>query len=200
MRLAMLLDAVNQGGSGPWPPTDPVGVIDDRLLFDRLIAGLIPCRSGDPELWFAEQNAQVEHAKSLCRACPLRAACLAGALEREEPWGVWGGEVFVAGQVVATKRGRGRPRKIPLESTARIPALVNTTAHQSAGKPTPNAFVATIGPTTFMPRDDGSLPKIEVLVHDASRGGAITRFALSESLVRRLYDDFAPWRDALARP
>ena len=89
---------------------------------------------------------------------------------------------------------------IALESTARIPALVNATAHQSAGKPTPNAFVATIGPTTFMPRDDGSLPKIEVLVHDASRGGAITRFALSESLVRRLYDDFAPWRDALARP
>ncbi|OZB46955.1 MAG: transcription factor WhiB, partial [Cellulomonas sp. 14-74-6] len=28
-----------------------------------------------------------------------------------EPWGVWGGEVFVAGQVVAVKRGRGRPRK-----------------------------------------------------------------------------------------
>ena len=89
---------------------------------------------------------------------------------------------------------------IALESTARIPALVNATAHQSAGKPTPSAFVATIGPTTFMPRDDGSLPKIEVLVHDASRGGAITRFALSESLVRRLYDDFAPWRDAMARP
>jgi len=111
VRLAMLLDAVNQGGSGPWHPAEPVGVIDDRHFFDRLIAGLIPCRSGDPELWFAEQNAQVEHAKSLCRACPLRAACLAGALEREEPWGVWGGEVFVAGQVVATKRGRGRPRK-----------------------------------------------------------------------------------------
>ena len=89
---------------------------------------------------------------------------------------------------------------VPLESTARISALVNTAAHQSAGKPTPNAFVAMIGPTTFMPREDGSLPKIEVLVHDASRGGAITRFALSESLVRRLYDDFAPWRDAIARP
>ena len=45
------------------------------------------------------------------RDCPLIAGCLAGAIEREEPWGVWGGEVFVGGTVVPTKRGRGRPRK-----------------------------------------------------------------------------------------
>ncbi|WP_418607005.1 hypothetical protein [Georgenia sp. SUBG003] len=42
---------------------------------------------------------------------PRARACLAGALERKEPWGVWGGEVFVDGVVVARKRGRGRPRK-----------------------------------------------------------------------------------------
>jgi len=112
VRLTTLLDAVNQGGSGPWPPTTTVDVTDDRAQFDRLIAGMIPCRTGDPELWFAEQTAQVERAKLLCRACPLRAGCLEGALERAEPWGVWGGEVFVAGEVVATKRGRGRPRKL----------------------------------------------------------------------------------------
>ncbi|WP_367188085.1 WhiB family transcriptional regulator [Cellulomonas sp. 73-92] len=79
--------------------------------FDRLVADLIPCRTHDPELWFAEHTAQVEQAKALCRTCPLLEGCLAGAIEREEPWGVWGGEVFVGGQVVATKRGRGRPRK-----------------------------------------------------------------------------------------
>jgi len=113
VQLTTLLDTVNQGGSGPWPPTTTttVDVTDDRQQFDRMIAGLIPCRTGDPELWFAEQTAQVEQAKALCRECPLRAGCLAGAIEREEPWGVWGGEVFVAGRVVATKRGRGRPRK-----------------------------------------------------------------------------------------
>lgn len=113
MRLTTLLDAVNQGGSGPWPPTITVDVTDDRAQFDRLVAGLIPCRSGDPELWFAEQSAQVDQAKRLCLGCPVRAGCLEGALERAEPWGVWGGEVFVAGQVVASKRGRGRPRKTP---------------------------------------------------------------------------------------
>lgn len=100
MQLTTLLDTVCQGVS-------TTGADD----FDRLVADLIPCRTHDPELWFAEHTAQVEQAKALCRTCPLLEGCLAGALERAEPWGVWGGEVFVAGQVVATKRGRGRPRK-----------------------------------------------------------------------------------------
>ncbi len=100
MQLTTLLDTVNQGVS-------TTGADD----FDRLVADLIPCRTHDPELWFAEHTAQVEQAKALCRTCPVREGCLAGAIEREEPWGVWGGEVFVGGQVVATKRGRGRPRK-----------------------------------------------------------------------------------------
>ena len=73
----------------------------------------LPCRLADPELFFAETPADVEQAKALCRDCPVRAVCLAGALERREPWGVWGGELFVAGVVVARKRPRGRPRKHP---------------------------------------------------------------------------------------
>lgn len=75
-------------------------------------AGVMPCRVYDAELWFAESPADVERAKALCVDCPVRAACLAGALERQEPWGVWGGELFVAGVVVARKRPRGRPRKV----------------------------------------------------------------------------------------
>jgi WhiB family redox-sensing transcriptional regulator len=71
----------------------------------------LPCRVADAELWFAESPADVEAAKALCRDCPVRSACLAGALERREPWGVWGGELFVAGVVVPRKRPRGRPRK-----------------------------------------------------------------------------------------
>ncbi|MDQ1294450.1 MAG: WhiB family transcriptional regulator, redox-sensing transcriptional regulator [Actinomycetota bacterium] len=71
----------------------------------------IPCRVNDAELWFAESPGEVEHAKVLCQSCPVRCACLASALERREPWGVWGGELFMAGVVVPRKRPRGRPRK-----------------------------------------------------------------------------------------
>ncbi|HZW43565.1 MAG TPA: WhiB family transcriptional regulator [Dermatophilaceae bacterium] len=71
----------------------------------------IPCQESDAELWFAESPADVEFAKTLCGGCPVRIECLAGALNRGEPWGVWGGELFVHGTIVARKRPRGRPRK-----------------------------------------------------------------------------------------
>ena len=70
----------------------------------------LPCTE-DPELFFAESPQDVEQAKALCRGCRARLACLAGALEREEPWGVWGGELLMHGAIVAGKRPRGRPRK-----------------------------------------------------------------------------------------
>jgi WhiB family redox-sensing transcriptional regulator len=71
----------------------------------------LPCRVQNGDLWFAESPADLEQAKAFCRACPARHACLAGAIERHEPWGVWGGEIFERGAVVARKRPRGRPRK-----------------------------------------------------------------------------------------
>lgn len=71
----------------------------------------LPCHQNDPELWFAERPEDVEFAKMLCTACPLREACLAGAKDRGEPWGVWGGELFAQGVVIPRKRPRGRPRK-----------------------------------------------------------------------------------------
>lgn len=72
---------------------------------------LLPCRREDPELWFADTPTDLETAKSYCADCPLQQACLAGALERREPWGVWGGQIFERGVVIARKRPRGRPRK-----------------------------------------------------------------------------------------
>jgi WhiB family transcriptional regulator, redox-sensing transcriptional regulator len=74
----------------------------------------LPCRSYDPELFFAESPDDVEYAKSLCLDCPVRSECLAGALERQEPWGVWGGQLVLQGVVVPRKRPRGRPRKTPV--------------------------------------------------------------------------------------
>ena len=70
----------------------------------------LPCTE-DPELFFAESPEDVESAKALCLDCAARLACLAGAMERREPWGVWGGELFLRGEVVPRKRPRGRPRK-----------------------------------------------------------------------------------------
>lgn len=119
-----MLDTIPDGGSGPW--LSPRTTVDSNNPFiepdlaeswvtdegvRRLVARAIPCRSNDPELWFAERAADLEQAKALCKECPLIRGCLDGALDRGEPWGVWGGEVLVDGAVVARKRGRGRPSK-----------------------------------------------------------------------------------------
>jgi len=71
----------------------------------------LPCWGADPDLFFAESPADVERAKAMCLDCPIRLSCLAGALERREPWGGWGGEYFERGSIVPRKRPRGRPRK-----------------------------------------------------------------------------------------
>jgi WhiB family redox-sensing transcriptional regulator len=78
----------------------------------------VPCRDGDPDLWFAESPVDLERAKALCEDCPLRLECLNAALEREEPWGVWGGEIIDRGVIVSRKRPRGRPRKNPQQNPA----------------------------------------------------------------------------------
>ena len=96
----------------------------------------LPCRKFDPDLWFAEAPAELELAKSLCGDCPVRVECLAAALDRQEPWGVWGGEIFERGAVVPRKRPRGRPRKedvardaaLRVEATARAAAAVASVA------------------------------------------------------------------------
>jgi WhiB family transcriptional regulator, redox-sensing transcriptional regulator len=85
-------------------------LLDLHEASDALGEG-IPCRDNDAEMWFADTPEGVEFAKALCGTCPARDACLAGALNRGEPWGVWGGELFVQGAIVARKRPRGRPRK-----------------------------------------------------------------------------------------
>ena len=65
---------------------------------------------------------------------PPTLAALAGALERREPWGVWGGQLFLNGRLLAVKRRRGRPPKQPrpedqlpqIPVPAHLQALVRT--------------------------------------------------------------------------
>lgn len=47
------------------------------------------CRGVGPEMFFSDEGGSA--AKALCRRCPLRVACLIGALDRHEAFGVWGG-------------------------------------------------------------------------------------------------------------
>ena len=64
-------------------------------------------------LFFSDNVVDIARAKAMCGLCPLQADCLAGALEREEPWGVWGGELLSGGRIIANKRPCGRPPKHP---------------------------------------------------------------------------------------
>ncbi len=81
--------------------TDAIATADSLTL---------PCQTAEAD-WFAEHGHVLERAKAACGPCPLREACLRAALDRREPWGVWGGQILVDGVVVTAKRGRGRPRK-----------------------------------------------------------------------------------------
>jgi WhiB family redox-sensing transcriptional regulator len=73
---------------------------------------VIPCHSAEPEIFFSESPEIIAQAKTLCGGCPMKAKCLAGALSRAEPCGVWGGELFDDGQVIQAKRMPGRPAKV----------------------------------------------------------------------------------------
>ena len=73
------------------------------------------CRDGAATmvgLFFSEQIDDIARAKAICGLCPLAEPCFQGALERREPWGVWGGQLFANGKVLAQKRRRGRPPKV----------------------------------------------------------------------------------------
>jgi len=65
------------------------------------------------DLFFSDEIPAIRAAKAICATCPLIDACLAGAVARREPWGVWGGQLFKDGKVLAVKRPRGRPPKDP---------------------------------------------------------------------------------------
>jgi hypothetical protein len=73
------------------------------------------CRDGSgslTDLFFSDDISDIELAKAVCSTCALVTPCLQGALARREPAGVWGGQLFADGQVIAFKRKRGRPPKV----------------------------------------------------------------------------------------
>jgi WhiB family redox-sensing transcriptional regulator len=49
------------------------------------------CREYPPQMFFPSSGASFEPAREVCGRCLVRDACLAFALEHEEPDGCWGG-------------------------------------------------------------------------------------------------------------
>lgn len=87
-------------------------VTAEESIKDAEWIGDAACSTADTSLFFSEYVRDITAAKQICLRCPQMATCLEGALRRGEPGGVWGGQLFVNGSVVMTKRGRGRPRKV----------------------------------------------------------------------------------------
>lgn len=83
---------------------------------DELPRSFARCADGNgtlTPLFFSDHVIDIARAKAICGKCVLRERCLSDALEREEPWGVWGGELLSGGRIVAVKRPCGRPPKHP---------------------------------------------------------------------------------------
>jgi WhiB family transcriptional regulator, redox-sensing transcriptional regulator len=89
-----------RAGRGNGGPALRAGVAGQRL----------PCGVA-PELFFADDPGSIALARRMCASCRARSTCLDGALQRGEPWGVWGGELLQNGVIIDAKRRPGRPRK-----------------------------------------------------------------------------------------
>jgi hypothetical protein len=91
-------------------------MLAERWDDKREVRGLARCNDGTgtlTALFYSEQLDDIARAKAICAECPIRQACFEGALARGEPYGVWGGQLFFKGKVLAFKRPRGRPPKNP---------------------------------------------------------------------------------------
>lgn len=110
------------------PPDDLVDLDDETLTSTsdatdeptgESVSGKVPaarCADGNGTLvglFFSDHVVDIARAKAMCGLCPLQEQCLADALEREEPWGVWGGQLLSGGRIIADKRPCGRPPKVP---------------------------------------------------------------------------------------
>ncbi len=90
--------------------------IDPEVAEERTGSSYARCGDGNgtlTHLFFSDDEFDIARAKAICSRCGLAPECLGGALDRAEPYGVWGGELLVEGVVVSVKRGRGRPPKTP---------------------------------------------------------------------------------------
>jgi len=87
--------------------------VDETSISTKPIARCADGNGTLTPLFFSDHVLDIARAKAICARCALREQCLRDALDREEPWGVWGGELLSMGRIVANKRPGGRPPKRP---------------------------------------------------------------------------------------
>jgi WhiB family redox-sensing transcriptional regulator len=93
-----------------WAETgEKIGLSDVAFTYDNAKAFTLPCHQADPDLFYSETDQGIAEAKALCVTCPVRNKCLDGALSRQEPCGVWGGQLIEDGVIIERKRRAGRP-------------------------------------------------------------------------------------------
>jgi WhiB family redox-sensing transcriptional regulator len=68
-----------------------VGLIGSIAAQESWIEGALCAQVDVGDLFFPEAGASTRDARAICAACPVRAACLEYALERNEQNGIWGG-------------------------------------------------------------------------------------------------------------
>ena len=60
------------------------------MSWNEMWANVALCQKSSPDELFV-RGAEQHKAKAVCGACPVRAECLAEALDNQIEWGVWGG-------------------------------------------------------------------------------------------------------------
>ena len=106
---------------------DKIGLGEVTGAYGSDIAFALPCHNSDPDLFFSETTAEIALAKTLCGECPVQRQCLEAALSRQEPCGVWGGELFEDGSIIAKRRTVGRPRLSPSIDLVEVVARTKVT-------------------------------------------------------------------------
>ncbi len=75
-----------------WGARPPSGIDlgESEMSWNEEWTAVASCKQASPDELFV-RGAEQHKAKLVCAACPVRAECLAEALDNRIEWGVWGG-------------------------------------------------------------------------------------------------------------
>jgi WhiB family transcriptional regulator, redox-sensing transcriptional regulator len=77
--------------------------VGTSVMWNEDWASQAACRVSQPDQLFV-RGAEQNKAKKMCAGCPVKAECLAEALENQIEWGVWGGMTERERRAVLRKR------------------------------------------------------------------------------------------------